>query len=314
MAGIAYTSRYRCVGLRCFPPNERREHLDRCRTNHSMKVSATRLIRKMRGGAQAHLIECSDGHCYVVKFQNNPQHPRMLVNEWIASSLLTSLRISTPEIALVNLSAEFLAESPNVYIQLHNRHLAVEPGLHFGSRLVGNASKTAVYDFIPDRLLEKVVNRNEFLGALVLDKWTGNADMRQAVFCRRRTVSMDGGKRPGGFSASMIDQGCAFGGPHWRFFDSPLQGLYFRAAIYRGVRCWDDFGPWLDQVVRFPEEALYGARQQVPPEWIFGEESSLDTLLDRLLARRNRVPDLIADSVRAQENPFPNWGVRDASR
>ncbi len=279
-----------------------------------MKVSATRLIRKMRGGAQAHLIECSDGHFYVVKFQNNPQHLRILVNEWIASSLLSSLRISTPEIALVNLSAEFLARSPEVYIQLQHSRLAVESGPHFGSRLIESALKTAVYDFIPDRLLEKVVNRDEFLGVLVLDKWTGNADMRQAVFGRRRKVSMNGGERPGRFSASMIDQGCAFGGPHWRFFDYPLQGLYFRPTIYRNVRSWDDFDPWLDQVVHFPEEVLYGARRQIPPEWICGEESSLDALLDKLLSRRNRVPDLIADSARARENPFPEWGVQDASR
>ncbi len=42
---------------------------------------ATEQIRRMRGGAQSHLMRCSDGHYYVVKFQNNPQHRRILVNE-----------------------------------------------------------------------------------------------------------------------------------------------------------------------------------------------------------------------------------------
>jgi len=83
-----------------------------------MKVHATRLIRKMRGAAQAHLLECDDGHFYVVKFRNNPQHKRTLVNEWIASSLLAYLQIATPEIALVNISAEFLGRCPDVHIQL----------------------------------------------------------------------------------------------------------------------------------------------------------------------------------------------------
>jgi hypothetical protein len=46
-----------------------------------MPVDACRLIRKMRGGAQAHLIQAADGHHYVVKFLNNPQHRRILVNE-----------------------------------------------------------------------------------------------------------------------------------------------------------------------------------------------------------------------------------------
>jgi hypothetical protein len=37
-------------------------------------------IRRMRGGAQSHLMRSSDGHYYVVKFQNNPQHRRVLLN------------------------------------------------------------------------------------------------------------------------------------------------------------------------------------------------------------------------------------------
>jgi hypothetical protein len=46
-----------------------------------MYVEAIRMIRKMRGGTQAHLFECKDRYSCVVKFQNNPQHRRMLINE-----------------------------------------------------------------------------------------------------------------------------------------------------------------------------------------------------------------------------------------
>ena len=66
-----------------------------------MPIQAIRLIRKMRGGAQAHLMECDDGHFYVVKFRNNPQHRRILMNEWIASVFLNYLQISTPPTAIV---------------------------------------------------------------------------------------------------------------------------------------------------------------------------------------------------------------------
>jgi len=262
----------------------------------------------MRGGAQAHLLECGDGHHYVVKFRNNPQHARILVNEWLASSLLAYLNISTPEIALVTLSSEFLAGAPDVYIQLRSKHLAVEPGQHFGSRRPGRPGKTLVYDFLPDTLLEKVVNQSEFLGALLLDKWVGNADARQAIFRRSAQSSPNCADRPRGFLASMIDQGCSFGGPDWKFYDSPLQGLYFQPVVYRNVRSVDDFQPWLDQVVGFPEGALDEARASIPPEWIAGEEASLDALLEKLRSRRSRVPDLVADSARGRVNPFPRWG------
>ena len=82
-----------------------------------MPVLARRLIRKMRGGAQAHLLECDDGHFYVVKFRNNPQHRRILVNEWIGSAFLNYLQISTPETAIVDLPADFLAANADIHIQ-----------------------------------------------------------------------------------------------------------------------------------------------------------------------------------------------------
>lgn len=48
-----------------------------------MAVTAVQQIRRMRGGAQGHLMLGSDDHLYVVKFQNNPQHLRVLANELV---------------------------------------------------------------------------------------------------------------------------------------------------------------------------------------------------------------------------------------
>jgi len=276
-----------------------------------MPIHAKRLIRKMRGGAQAHLLECDDGHFYVVKFRNNPQHRRILVNEWIASAFLNYLQISTPETAIVDLPADFLTRNPDIHIQLGSRHVAVEPGWHFGSRYPGDPAKVVVYDFVPDLLLDKVVNLNEFLGVLAFDKWIGNADARQSIFFRARLQhwSPAAGEHPRGvgFVAHMMDHGYVFDGPHWTFSDSPLQGLYFRPSVYQKVTSYDDFQPWLDRVVHFPEEVVDRALKQVPPQWLDGEELSLETLLMKLMSRRKRVPELIRESQRGRLNPFPAW-------
>src|ERR1700689_214745 len=185
-----------------------------------MLVQATRMIRKMRGGAQAHLLECDDGHFYVVKFRNNPQHRRILINEWLASVFLNYLEISTPEAAIVSLSAAFLEANPDIYIQLGSRHQAVEAGWHFGSRYPGDPGKIMVYDFLPDLLLDKVTNLNEFAGAVAFDKWMGNADARQSIFVRARasdsSPSSAGHPFPTGFGAHMMDHGYVFNGPHWQ--------------------------------------------------------------------------------------------------
>jgi len=275
-----------------------------------MPVNAIRLIRKMRGGAQAHLIEAEDGHFYVVKFRNNPQHRRILINEHIASSFLDFLQISAPPTAVVHLSAEFLADNPEVYLQLGTRRLEVLPGWHFGSQYPGDPARTAVYDFVPDALLEKVMNLADFLGVFVFDKWAGNSDARQSIFFRARLREPAAPIVPGarlGFVAHMMDHGFVFDGPHWSFTDSPIQGLYFRTDVYRGVRSLDDFQPWLDRIRHFPEEAVDQAVKQIPSAWFEGDESELHKLLMRLMSRRRRIPDLIEDCRRGRVNPFPNW-------
>ena len=52
-----------------------------------MTVLAIQQIRKMRGGAQSHLMLGADGNAWVVKFQNNPQHLRVLPNELLGTRL-----------------------------------------------------------------------------------------------------------------------------------------------------------------------------------------------------------------------------------
>lgn len=276
-----------------------------------MPVNARRLVRKMRGGAQAHLLEADDGNFYVVKFKNNPQHRRVLVNELIAGVFLRYLQITAPETAIVELGREFLKQNPEICIQLGSQRLPVEPGWHFGSRYPGPPDRLTIYDFIPDLLLQKVVNLREFLGILVFDKWTGNADARQAIFFRSNVREWAPAAEPRpvrlGFLAQMIDHGYVFNGPHWDFVDSPLAGLYFRTVVYEGVRSWDDFQPWLDRVVHFPEEIVDEACRQIPPEWLDGDEEACDALLSRLLRRGKRVPDLLREVSHGRGNPFPNW-------
>jgi hypothetical protein len=267
----------------------------------------------MRGGAQSHLLEGDDGEYYVVKFLNNPQHRRILINELVASVFLRYLQIATPETAILSVSAEFLRENPEVSIQLGSRSVPVSPGWHFGSRFPGDPARLAVYDYLPDALLRQVANADHFLGVLVLDKWLSNADGRQSIFFRARIQDWNPGAathpRQLGFIACMIDQGFVFNGPHWEFADAPLLGLAPRPAVYEQVRSLEDFQPWLDQVINFPEHVVDQALRQVPPQWFDGDESALESLLEKLMRRRSRVPDLLLDSRRSRVTPFPNWTV-----
>jgi hypothetical protein len=265
----------------------------------------------MRGGAQAHLIECDDGSFYVVKFTNNPQHRRILINEWLACAFLRYLQIHVPETAVVELTPEFIEDNPELYLSIGSRRERIPAGQHFGSKMAVHPNRVAVYDFLPDKLLEKIENRVDFLGTLVFDKWVSNADSRQAVFFRARAKTWTPlkGDAPArtGFFAQMIDHGFAFNGPHWEFQDSPIQGLYFRTTVYDEVKSMESFQPWVDMVENFPVEVVDSAWKEIPRAWVDGDEDALEALLERLLKRRSQVKTLVNEMRQKRTAAFPNW-------
>lgn len=275
-----------------------------------MPVNATRFLRKMRGGAQAHLLGAGGG-CFVTKFTNNPQHRRILINEWIGAHLMSALSIATPQVAVVEVSPEFLNASPDVYLETGSRRESVQPGWHLGSRFPGDPASEAVYDYLPDSLLASVANRADFLGALAFDKWTANADARQSIFFRRRLRDWlpgheDSAQRKG-FIAQMIDHGYLFDGPNWCYRDAPLQGFYPRSAVYESVRGLDDFEPWLSRIRHLPECVIDEALRSMPPAWIGDDREPLLRLLEQLIARRARVAELLLTAIRARPAFFTGW-------
>jgi hypothetical protein len=276
-----------------------------------MPVLARKLLRKMRGGAQAHLLEAADGHFYVVKFLGNPQHRRILVNELIAAAILKYFQIAAPETTLIDATPEFLRQNPEVYFTIGGRNIPVEPGWHFGSRYPGDPDKTAVYDFVPDTLLNKVNNLNDYVGCLAFDKWTGNADGRQSIFFRAPLADWLPQQRVHpqkmGFVALMIDHGFIFNGPHWEFVNGAGYGVYMRRTVYDSVTGIDAFEPWLSLIRNFPDAVLDTAMRQIPPDWIRGEEEELERTLEGLMRRRKLVPELILELRGSKSNPFSNW-------
>jgi hypothetical protein len=134
---------------------------------------------------------------------------------------------------------------------------------------------------------------------LAFDKWTCNADGRQAAFWKRS------GQRK--FTASFIDQGYCFNAGEWSFPDAPLRGVFGRNDVYADITGWDSFEPWLSRIESFPESPLQSLVDQIPPEWYDSAVDELDRLLCQLLERRSLVRDLVLSFKNSSRNPFPNW-------
>jgi hypothetical protein len=191
----------------------------------------------MRGGSQAHLIRASDNHLYVTKFQNNPQHVRILANEYLGSRLGTLLGLPMPEVRVIDVSEWLIGNSADLNIEIGGVSTPCASGLQLGSRYVADPMLERVFDYLPDAMLVKLSNKADFHRVLVFDKWTCNSDGRQAVFAKPP------GKR--WYRAMFIDQGYCFGGSEWDFSDSPLRGIFGRGIVYEDVTGWESFEPVL---------------------------------------------------------------------
>jgi len=288
---------------------------------------AVEYVRRMRGGAQSHLLRCEDDHYYIVKFQNNPQGVKILANELLGTRLAARLGLPVPAAAVVEVSEYFVKHTQELNIQLARSRTVCKPGPSFGSRYPGHPASVVVYDFLPEEQLRAVQNISAFAGMLAFDKWTCNTNGRQAVFFRspgHAGAGAGAGHDPshhhfpspgsyqtpndGPYQALMIDQGFCFNAADWGFPDAPLRGIYIRERVYEAVTGMHSFEPWLGRIEQNVTEAmLEEAAGEIPPEWYNFDSGSLYRMLEVLYRRRARVRDLLDDTRRSARNPFPYW-------
>lgn len=269
----------------------------------------------MRGGAQSHLMRCSDKNYYVVKFQNNPQHKRVLVNELLGTKLAARMGLPTTPVASVEVSAELIRLTHELAMEMPRGRIPCQGGLQFASRYPGDPRQLALHDFLPDEQLRQVSNLHDFAGMLVFDKWTCNTNGRQTVFFQEPaedTGSAEGCSAEGGkgepYKTVMIDQGFCFNAGEWNFPDAPLRGLYARNRVYERVKGMESFAPWLERLEKhMTERALREITEQIPPAWYEDDYDALQQLAEQLLRRRGRVPEPILQAKRSNRQPFPNW-------
>jgi HipA-like protein len=265
-----------------------------------MPVEAVQHVRRMRGGAQAHLMRADDGHFYVVKFQNNPQHLRVLANELLATRLAESVGLPVPVTEIVEVREWLVENTLELRMDQSGLSARCKPGLQFGARYVCDPAQGQVFDYLPESMLPKVRNLAAFAGMLVVDKWLGNANGRQAVFWKKTHERK--------YTATFIDQGYCFNAGEWNFPDSALRGVYARNLVYQHISGWESFEPWLARVENFVPAAIREIAGTVPPAWTGNDWGEMEGLVEKIVERRSKVRELITAFRNSTRQPFPAWG------
>jgi HipA-like kinase len=268
------------------------------------QLEAIQHVRRLRGGSQAQLMRASDRQYWVVKLRGNAQHDRILANEFLASRLGQLLGLPIPEVEIIELSDWLIRHTPELCLQLAGYSKPFQAGLHFASRFAGDPESAPTFDYLPESLFPSVLNRSDFPRMLVLDKWTSNADGRQAVFTK-----LIGRKK---YAVHFIDQGYSFNAGEWNFPDCALHGVYYRNYVYSEVTSWDSFEPALTTAEEMDEQEIWQCAAPIPSEWCEPNPGELPRLVEVLYRRRSKIRDLITGFRESNRNPFPHWVAESA--
>lgn len=250
---------------------------------HPGTVTATKLIRKMRGGAQTCLVLCDDGHHYVLKMAGNPQGPNVLANEMLGTSLAFASGLPVAVPAFVSVSEAFVRENPDLYFSTRYGNEAPLAGSYFGSRLLGQISgPDRPVEYLSSSESKRVSNRDVFLGMYLFDIWANHQDNRQAIFLRNNANA--------GLRAVFIDHGHLFGGPYWIFHERKYVARHMDVSVYSGLWSSRAVSSWIGIFQQRIPPNLSSIADQIPTDWYGGDLSSL---ISTLLTRLELLPRLI---------------------
>ena len=101
-----------------------------------------------------------------------------------ATRLAQWLGLPVPRVEVIEVSDWLVSHSPELRVELGGAATPCSSGRQLGSQYPD--PELPMFDYLPESLLHHVINIGDFARMLVLDKWVGNADGRQAVFTRKR--------------------------------------------------------------------------------------------------------------------------------
>jgi hypothetical protein len=226
------------------------------------------LQQSERGGSGSFLVRADDERRYWCKALNNPQHPRVPVNEQIVGRLGQLIGVATCDVALVRIP-EALAGW-----EFRPGH-ALEAGWAHGSAAVEGVVETHSLD---DRGSNE--NARRHAGFYALHDWVGGSDPQWLT--------------AGGEDAAYYshDHGHYFpGGPGWS--EATLQ-QHGTAASVLGIPATGldaaELDRLADRIDAATEEEIVHIVSNIPAGWPV-TDGELERLVDFLLARRGPVAE-----------------------
>lgn len=262
-------------------------------------VKATRALEGINNGCtKPYYITCDDGEIYVVKFKQNPEGARALVNEFVCGKIAEILELPLAVPVLVEVANEFIYDYGTAIEQHIN--CATGPGLHFGTKKIKKGVPITNSD-----VLKRAKNVNVIPEIIIFDQLICNKDRDR----NGGNLLFDMSK----MEIVVIDHTHAFDiGPIWTEVDlkqrlgEPFIAFDNSGYVYRKlVPFVTGYNPFQTAIVRV--KSLLGATigniiNEIPNEWQVSDVEKA-ALYEYIMDRVHR----IEEALPVLKPVFPYW-------
>lgn len=248
--------------------------------------NALKAIRKLNGSSQPFLVSADDGELYVVKFREFTGR-RGIMAEAVGTELMRSVGLPVSEWAPIRFTDAFLDQHRELWYGSNGAGSGIRPraGVHFGSQLVRAPSGEAAYEVIPSAWIDRVANRKDVVGALLLGLCANQCDRQQSLIV---PVAADGTLR-----VVFIDHDHLFGGHYGDEKACVRRAMMRSLRWYTGIWGRDVAGYWANRIREIDSGLLKSIFQAVPSCW--AGTADLADARNQLERRRERLDQYVED-------------------
>lgn len=252
------------------------------------KVNAIMPISPIKNGVtKPYIINCS-GEEYVVKFLQNPEGKKALVNEYVCAKIAIELELPLAHPNLINIDEIFIKD----YGEDIKKHInaEIEPGVHFGTKKIQK-----VFPINTSAILGKARNTNVIPDVVLFDHLICNTDR-----------GSNGGNLIFDYTNKkivVIDHTHAFDiGPLWdehqlnQRVGETIEPLDMSGYIYsKLVPYIDGYNPFsniLSNIRKLSFDTLTNIMNNIPQSWSVTDEEK-KMLVKYLMDRIERVDEIL---------------------
>lgn len=251
-------------------------------------IKATSTIEPVtNGGTKPFLLMGEDGNQYYTKFKENPESPRILINEYVCAQIAEVFEIPKANNALIEISQEFI-EVFGEEVEEHIEEMPT-PGIHFGSLKIDR-----VFPITSSEAILSAENPDCIPTILLFDHLIGNRDRESNA---GNILISENPKK-----IYAIDHTEAFEiGPLWdatqlnHRIDTPITPYDIDGHVYskwiEHIKDPYPFSAFFDNLSRLTDDVLWNIIDKTPVEWLITDEEK-EKLFQYLAFRRDNIHPL----------------------